>query len=101
MAPRIIKDRLMPNGQLDIRIPMAVTISFPANQSVAILVSRTLRKTAPIPLKTLPATASGNELLIPIRKPPKRHDKKCSNYHSFVTVSLAQHAPNIGKHDTR
>jgi hypothetical protein len=45
----------MPIGQLLTRMANAVPISRPANQSVVILVSRTLSSTAPVPPMRRPA----------------------------------------------
>jgi hypothetical protein len=57
ILPWTIKPRAMPNGQLDNSVPMAKTISRPANQSIIILFRIRLNSTAPAPLISRPAVS--------------------------------------------
>ena len=69
-GPYTTRPAASPNGQLAIEIAIAVTISRPANQSVTILATSTVSRTAPVPEISRPAAAAANDALSPITAPP-------------------------------
>ena len=67
---RINSASAIPSGQLVTRMPSAVTISRPWNQSVTILVTSTLKKIAPVPESTRPTMSQAVPSACAISRPP-------------------------------